>query len=347
MEVLVADDGSKDDTASVAESILDSRLSFVAHPVNRGACAVTNELIRAASGEFIAVMNSDDIWLSRDKLSYQVKLMRDNPSLGATFGRVNFINNQSDPIEKASLSFGSVFDQPNRSQGAWLRRFFYEGNCLCHPSVLIRKSCYSNLGLLDNRMRQLPDLDMWIRVLKAHPIHVSERPLVGFRILPGENASSQTRVNSIRTINEHFLIALSFFDNMSPELMKSAFSTDLIIPECPTTDHVKIEGALLLLKSEMPGLGPAYRLAGLIKLHEMLADSNMRAMLSAEYNVDDRWFQNRAGEYQFLRPEIVAQDFAKPARGATTNGSESQGNTPTLLRRMFNRFIARSSINSN
>jgi hypothetical protein len=58
---------------------------------------------------------------------------------------------------------------------------------------------------------------MWVRLVKRHPIHVSERPLIDFRILEGENTSSQTPDNSLRTINEHFLIARRLFDGVGTE----------------------------------------------------------------------------------------------------------------------------------
>ena len=50
--------------------------------------------------------------------------------------------------------------------------------------------------------RQLPDFEMWIRVAKNYEIKVLDVDLVDFRILPGENASSQTPANAVRTMNE-------------------------------------------------------------------------------------------------------------------------------------------------
>lgn len=82
-EFLIADDASRDATAQVVAGIRDPRIRFMAHTHNRGACAVTNELIEQASGEFVAIINSDDRWLGTDKLASQLEIMRADPSLGA------------------------------------------------------------------------------------------------------------------------------------------------------------------------------------------------------------------------------------------------------------------------
>ena len=49
--------------------------------------------------------------------------------------------------------------------------------------MLIRKACYDDVGLYSNRMRQLPDFDMWVKVVKKYDIHVSEHELINFRII--------------------------------------------------------------------------------------------------------------------------------------------------------------------
>src|SRR5207253_9983886 len=120
-EFLISDDGSSDNTRDVVASIHDERIKFFPNEVNRGACVVTNELIERASGEFIALINSDDSWIDGDKLAYQVQFMRDNPEIGACFGRARFVDKNGQAMDKASISFGGAFDRDNRSQGAWLR----------------------------------------------------------------------------------------------------------------------------------------------------------------------------------------------------------------------------------
>lgn len=304
-EFLIADDGSADTTVRVVESIRDPRIRFYPHRTNRGACIVINELIGLASGEFVAVINSDDFWIDRGKLAFQLDIMRRNPELAACFGRVRFVDKKGCPIKKSALLFGEVFDQQNRSPGEWLRYFFEFGNCICHPTVLIRRRCYEELGGYNNNFRQLPDFDMWIRLLKKYPIHISEREMLNFRILPGENASSLTVANSVRTMNEHYLIAESFFDDFDARLLKEGFSDLLKSPEIPTSVHFDIERVLLLFAPcALPG--KAYKIIGMTKLNHLLSSNTHRKVLEDVYKIDARWFQGLMAEIDILRPRAIA-----------------------------------------
>ena len=284
-EFLISDDGSIDQTRSVVSSIHDERIRFIPNMVNRGAGVVTNELIQQASGEYIALINSDDYWIDDYKLAYQVQFMRDNLSVGACFGRPRFVDKDGMGIAKALVPHGRVFDQENRSRGAWLRYLFDRGNCICHPTMLIRKSCYESLGLYDNRLRQLPDFDMWVRLLKRYDIHISDREMIAFRYLPGESASSDTPVNSRRLFNESYFVLEKFFDGVTRDVFIDGFGDLLVESALPDDVHMEIEQALLYL-SKNRWASHIYNLIGLEKLHLLLGSKEHLGLLASRYNID-------------------------------------------------------------
>jgi glycosyltransferase involved in cell wall biosynthesis len=304
-EFLIADDGSSDSTRDVVANFHDERIRFFPSEVNKGACFVTNDLISKASGEFVALINSDDYWIGQDKLSLQVQFMRENPEIGACFGKAKFVDKEGKGIDKNTIPWGGVFDQPNRSQGAWLRHFFELGNCICHPTMLIRRSCFERLGSYNNRLRQLPDMDMWIRLVKNYPIHIFDKDLICFRVMPGENASSQTVTNSIRTINEHYLIAEHFFADVTSKQLQDGFSDVLKNKDIPSDIHLDIEKALLLMNYNQ-WLGKPYQMIGMLKLNELLNSPEHSRVMMEQYALDDRWFQKELGEIDVLRPKVVA-----------------------------------------
>ena len=308
LEFLIADDGSVDRTREVVASIHDERIHFFPNRINRGACVVTNELIQRASGEFIALINSDDYWIGPDKLAGQLQVMRDNPSIGACFGRARFVDKDGRAIEKSTVPFGTVFDQENRSQGAWLRHFFDLGNCICHPTMLIRRSCYDEIGMYSNRLRQLPDFDMWIRLVKRHPIYISKLELINFRILPGENASSQTETNFIRTINEHYLIADTFFDDVDASHLIDGFGDVLKYQDISSDAHLDIEKTMLFFVHNQIFRKP-YQIIGLLKLSRLLNSPAHHEILVKDYGIDDQWFQKKTGGINFLQPASPITDL--------------------------------------
>ena len=190
LEVVVTDDGSSDDTAQQVLAIDDPRIRFEAFPANRGACIALNHGIARARGEFIAILNSDDSF-EPGKLALQLAFLRANPDIGAVFGWPALMDERGQAFSDTQHKDFEVFHVANRDRFAWLRQFFDLGNCLCHPTVLLRRACYDAVGLYDARLAQVPDLDMWVRVAMRFGIHVLPQPLTRFRIRDGlQNASA-------------------------------------------------------------------------------------------------------------------------------------------------------------
>ncbi|AYZ67546.1 glycosyltransferase [Burkholderia multivorans] len=301
-EFLISDDGSKDDTVEVIERFDDPRIKLKANRINRGACVVHNELLDMARGKYVALINSDDMW-KPGKLALQVNYMESHPEIGGHFGRASYIDKDGGALSKSDVAFGRVFDQSNRSQGDWLRFFFDIGNCLCHPTSLIRRECYVELGGYNNRMRQLPDYDMWVRFIKSYKIHIDDAPLIDFRVLPGENASAHTSENSIRTINEHYLIAAHFFDNVGSNLFVNAFRDRIKCSEGASREVMEIEKTLQYFVHNQ-WLGGVYKAVGLRRLFDHLCDERQREILERDYGIDDREFQKMSAGFDAFRPNI-------------------------------------------
>jgi glycosyltransferase involved in cell wall biosynthesis len=298
-EFLISDDGSSDSTGDVVRRFSDPRLQFYPNSVNRGACTVTNELVQRASGDYVAVINSDDYW-APDKLAVQLDFLERHPDHAAHFTGTIFIDKAGAEIAAEATGFGDIFRQPNRPRGQWLRRFFDGGNCLCHPSILIRRRCYAELGPYDNRYRQLPDFDMWIRLLKRYAIHVADRRLVFFRLMPGENVSSHTEANLVRASNEHYLIACGYFDGLERSVLVEGFSDLMVFKDPPSPEHCEIEKALLYF---VPNgwLGRVYAAVGLRQLFDLLQSPPHRRILIDDYGIDDLEFQRRTATANVFR----------------------------------------------
>lgn len=86
-ELLIVDDCSTDDTDDVVNSFNDTRIRYFKNDKNIGAALTRNKAIREARGDWIAFLDSDDLW-SPEKLEKQIKFMNDN---GYVFSYHDFV----------------------------------------------------------------------------------------------------------------------------------------------------------------------------------------------------------------------------------------------------------------
>ena len=191
-EIVVTDDGSQDRTPDEVRAIRDPRISVDVFPRNLGACIAMNACIKRAKGDYIAVLNSDDLFLP-GKLEKQVAYLDANKRVGAVFTYPAFVDGSGKPLTDKDTYYKNTFYVENRNREQWLRHLFFRGNAFCHPSVLIRKRCYDEIGLYNPALAQVPDMEMWVRLLQRFEIHLIQEPLVALRIIENNMNASAPR----------------------------------------------------------------------------------------------------------------------------------------------------------
>jgi len=191
-ELIIGDDASTDKSWEIIQSINDSRVHTFNHLVTKRGIINTALSSRKNLGEYIAIHHSDDIW-EPQKLEKQVAFLDSHPDVGAVFTKVKLINEGGSPLENPNHPYHIVFNKPNRTRFEWLNHFFYIGNALCHPSVLIRRACYEEVGVYRHGFAQLPDFDMWVRLCLKYEIHILPEKLIRFRIRDNEANTSGNR----------------------------------------------------------------------------------------------------------------------------------------------------------
>lgn len=194
-QVIIIDDASTDNSVSVVSSISHPCIHLLRQPNNLGG-ATTMKGLMTCTGDFIAILNSDDYW-DNHKLGQQLDYMMAHPKCGAVFTRVTLVDEEGRHFEKHSHPLQSIFLAQNRNRTSWLRYMFSNGNPFCASSALIRRECLEKLGPLNGRYIQLQDLEMWLRIaVNGYDLHILEGELTYYRIAHSHaNMSTNNRAN--------------------------------------------------------------------------------------------------------------------------------------------------------
>lgn len=333
-EFLIEDDGSTDASASVISKVRDSRVRFFGRSVNAGACVTLNNLLARAKGRYVSVINSDDVWVADDKLAKQFDFLEKNEQFDACFGRVRYINAAGEALDKDRMLYGNIFDVRNMSRSEWIRHFFTFGNCLCHPTAMIRKSSFDKAGLYDNRLRQIPDLRQWINLIKFGGIHIFDEDFIQFRLIEGLNTSSATVDNSIRLFNEYSFVYEAFFDGIPEGLFVEAFSDVMIKKSLGDSVYQEIEQALLYF-SIKNWIEPIMIMIGLKKVYQLLGDQRSRFILKSEYGIDDLWLQRKMAVFSpYVQPQVTASSVGWEEVNSVPPGSVDGSKSKVFFKRI-------------
>ena len=193
-ELYIIDDHSTDNSWDIINKYKDERIIKIRNTKNMGYC-MTKKLCNKLKGEYFAIAHCDDKW-EKDKLEKQVKVLDENKKIAACFTHVKVIDENG--INKEN--FNDVnFNVTNKTRFEWLNYFFYNGNCLCHPSLMMRKKIQLNDDLFTYGLGSLPDFYRWVKLCLKHDIYIIEEKLTCFRIrMNGANTSGYNKKNLLR-----------------------------------------------------------------------------------------------------------------------------------------------------
>jgi glycosyltransferase involved in cell wall biosynthesis len=164
-ELIVVDDGSTDNTSDVLSSYADDISIF--YQENKGVSAARNRGIAEASGQFIAFLDSDDLWLPK-KLTTQVEFFNQTPdALICQTAEVWIRNGIRVNPKKRHKKFSGIIFEPSLAL------------CLVSPSaVMMRQELLDSAGSFDETLPVCEDYDLWLRISCRFPVYLIEIPLI-------------------------------------------------------------------------------------------------------------------------------------------------------------------------
>jgi len=169
-ELLVVDDGSTDNTPEVVRRFQDPRLRYIRHEKNRGVGAACNTGAAEAQGEWIAFLDSDDIW-KPEKLERQVACAARHPEVDAVFSDIEVIDDSTTIPSLVTLmrSFSRLLD-PDRKQQEYVFSARQLYLCLLEevpikPTVLLlKRELFNKVGLFDLTALGCEDWEFLLRL---------------------------------------------------------------------------------------------------------------------------------------------------------------------------------------
>ncbi len=200
-ELLIIDDGSTDESVTIARSFYDSRIRLVANERNQGQTACLNQGLALARGEFIARQDADDLSLPR-RLELQLAVFTRDPQI-VLLGTQGWIMNAAGRV-------CGGFNLPLRAESIRWSRLFE--NPFIHTAVMFRLEVVRSLGGYDPSFQICQDYELWMRVLRAgRGLNLRDR-LVAYRVHPG----SLSRIGE-ETVRVEVRRVLEAEESLSPQ----------------------------------------------------------------------------------------------------------------------------------
>lgn len=196
VEVLIVDDGSTDDTRSLVERLraADPRLKYL-YQENQGQAAAKNYGICKSSGQYIAFLDADDMWVP-DKLELQLPLFSRLKTTGVVYSRLFYIDENG---KQLGVSDNELF-RGRVSSPLFVRNFIGFG------TTVVRKECFDRLGSFKEGIRMGIDYDLWLRISTQYEFDFVDRPLLYYRVWGGQMSKNcEGRYLSAMEIMKNFL----------------------------------------------------------------------------------------------------------------------------------------------
>lgn len=185
LEVVVVDDGSTDRSREILEGY-GNRIRLLEHEgrANRGQSAAINLAMHSTRGEYVAILDSDDVW-TVDKIGKQVDYLRRHPDVGIVYGNGYAID------ETGKILYKLI--PPGHREESDPSRMLLECHFNIPSNALVRRSAFDQAGEFDETLRSSQDHDMAIRLIEVTKAAFLDEPVWYYRRHPDTQSSIHTK----------------------------------------------------------------------------------------------------------------------------------------------------------
>ncbi|MCX6713679.1 MAG: glycosyltransferase family 2 protein [Candidatus Vogelbacteria bacterium] len=189
-ELIIIDDASTDDTKNaIARYFKDQRIKYFKNEKNLGICLSRNRALRESTGEYIAILDSDDFWNDKDKLKNQIDFLDDNHDYAVIGTGVVTVDEDGNNIKHYL----------NPLEDVEIRNQMLKKNPLANSSVMYRRQTVTEIENYNLGINGIEDYDLWLRLGKKYKM----------ANLPDHCLSYRTHSNNITSTNRERLMKLN------------------------------------------------------------------------------------------------------------------------------------------
>lgn len=182
-ELIICDDGSTDGTIDIIKDYtrLDGRIQFEMSKKSNGAASARNRAAFRASGEWFAILDSDDAFLP-DKLEKQVNFLQTLDHKPAILGTGHFL------VDSVNYRAGTFhFPAEDKKLRA---RLLKQNPFPAHSSIVFNASAFRRVHGYNERLWRAEDYDLYLRLMPLGQINCLEEPLVEYRLHQANNSKT-------------------------------------------------------------------------------------------------------------------------------------------------------------
>ncbi|WP_410174045.1 glycosyltransferase [Marinobacter orientalis] len=182
LELIIVDDGSTDDTRKVLEPFLGDRRIRYFYQENQGQSYARNLALEQATGNFIAFLDSDDLW-APDKLKKQLAVFRAHQEVDIVHGDEAIIDEQGSVVSLENMK---------RYSGRITRKLLAD-NSVSITTALVRRRCFEAMGGFDTSLGVADDYELWLRFSARYCFHYEPGIVASYRVMTDQISSDKRR----------------------------------------------------------------------------------------------------------------------------------------------------------
>lgn len=192
IEHIIIDGASKDNTLEIINSLPNRVITIVSEP-DKGIYDAMNKGIKAATGDVIGILNSDDFFASNDVIENIVKEFSNDSTLEGVYTNLYYVNqDNADQIVRHWVS------------NPFKVRSFFKGWHPPHPTLYLRRDVYENYGNFNLDFSLSADFELMLRFFEKYNIKTKYLPITTIRMRLGGATSKNwqnVRNQNIQCIN--------------------------------------------------------------------------------------------------------------------------------------------------